>query len=150
MTSKNSSRVEVVPDPWRMLHEQLPDVLLLRQRIEEPGRYYDQHRVIVLRKGLRIEAERRYLWHEIVHALRRDRACIGFIGDKAERSVEREAARRAMPTAAVHHGLERAATWHDFCWHMKVPEPWVRFRLAIAHPAEKASFACAARWEESA
>lgn len=147
---KNSSGGRVVPDPWRLLHEHLPDVVLLRRPIAEPGRYYDEQRAIVLRKGLSLEAERRYLWHEIVHAIRRDRACAGFLGDKVERSVEREAARRAMPASAVRHGLERAATWHDFCWHMKVPEQWVRFRVSIAHPAERAIFARAAGWEESA
>lgn len=140
-----------VPDPWKFLHLELPDVILHRARISEPGRYYDAHRAIVLRKGLRIEEERRYLWHEITHALRRDSRCEAeWLQGRVESSVEREAARRAMPTAAMKSALARSATWLDFVWHMKVPEEWVRFRVETAHPAEKALLHEAARWEEIA
>jgi hypothetical protein len=140
-------RGSVVPDPWRILHEQLPDVTLLREPIVEPGRYYDSPRAIVLRRGLSLEAERRYLWHELVHALRRDTHCeTGWLRERMERSVEREAARRAMPTESLAAGLEQSATWPDLVWHMKVPESWVRFRLAIAHPAERALLERACRW----
>lgn len=139
-----------VPDPWRFLALELPAVTLVRAAIPEPGRYYDAQQAIVLRKGLRIEEERRYLWHEVTHALRRDSRCESWLGAKVEASVEREAARRAMPTEAMRAGLERSATWLDFVWHMKVPEEWVRFRVDIAHPAEKAMLREAARWEEIA
>lgn len=135
-----------VPDPWQFLGERLPDVVLVRERIAEPGRYYDDHRVIVLRRGMRLEQERRYLWHEIVHAMRRDRRCDGWVAEKVERSVEREAMQRAMPFAAVEAQLARAATWHDFVWHMKVPEPWVVARVGIAHPAEVEKWERACRW----
>lgn len=148
MTGSNEPRV---PDPWAFLARELPDVRLLREPIAEPGRYYDTHRVIVLRKGMKLEAERRYLWHELVHATRRDERCGGWLKTKVEASVEREAAQRAMPFAALEHHLERASSWHDFVWHMKVPEEWVRFRLDIAHPAEKALLERAsARLEETA
>lgn len=139
-----------VPDPWKFLALELPDVTLVRARISEPGRYYDAHRAIVLRKGLRLEEERRYLWHEVVHALRRDSRCEGWLAAKVEASVEREAVRRAMPAAAMHAALDRAACWADFVWHMKVPEEWVRFRVEVAHPSEKAMLREAARWEEIA
>ena len=135
-----------VPDPWRVLADDLPDVVLLRERIAEPGRYYDEHRAIVLRAGLRIEEERRYLWHEVVHALRRDRRCEGWLADRMETSVEREAMHRAMPVDVVEHHLSRAATWHDFAWHMKVPEPWVEARIRAAHPAEVELWRRACRW----
>ena len=137
-----------VPDPWSFLAAELPDVVLIRERIKEPGRYYDDRRAIVLRKGLRIEAERRYMWHEIVHAIRRDESCHGWARHTMERSVEREAARRAMPLAALQAAVEQAATWHDIVWLMKVPEPWVRFRMEIAHPAERALLREARRWIE--
>ena len=135
-----------VPDPWEHLGEYLPDVVLVRERIAEPGRYYDEHRAIVLRRGLRIEQERRYLWHEIVHAVRRDRRCEGWLRAKVERSVEREAMQRAMPFVAVEAQLAQAATWQDFVWQMKVPEPWVVERLHIAHPAEVELWRRACRW----
>lgn len=53
---------------------------------------------------------------------------------------------RAMPTESLAAGLEQSATWPDLVWHMKVPESWVRFRLAIAHPAERALLERACRW----
>lgn len=148
MRSRGSS--SVVPDPWQVLARDLPDVALIRERIREPGRYYHEHRVIVLRKGLKIEEERRYLWHELTHALREDESCQGWAHHVMERSVEREAAQRAMPLSAMEASLSRAATWTDFVWDMKVPEPWVRFRVEIAHPAERALMREACRWAESA
>lgn len=141
----------LVPDPWRVLAG-MHDVVLLREAIPEPGRYYDAERAIVLRKSLSIEAERRYLWHELVHADRRDEACSGWVRGRMEQSVEREAARRAMPVESLEAAAHRADGWHDFCWHMKVPEPWVRFRLSVLHPAERALVERACRWvrEETA
>ena len=41
-----------VPDPWSFLAAELPDVVLIRERIKEPGRYYDDRRAIVLRLSL--------------------------------------------------------------------------------------------------
>jgi hypothetical protein len=142
--------VVAVPDPWRFLHEHLPDVQLLRVRIPEPGRYYDDARIVVLRRGLLLEEERRYLWHEIVHARRRDQSCQGWASASMERSVEREAAHRAMPLELLEHAIGVSVDWHDFSSRMKVPEAWVRFRLQIAHPAETAMLDRACRWEATA
>lgn len=69
-----------------------------------------------------------------------------WLREKNERSVEREAAQRAMPLAALESGMQRAATYRDFVWLMKVPEPWVKFRLEICHPAERAIINRACRW----
>jgi len=101
---------------------------------------------------LRIEDERRYLWHEIVHALRRDTLCgMDWLNSKVEASVEREAAQRAMPFPVLEGTLLAAHDFHDFADRLKVGEEWVRYRVAIAHPAEKALLERAAqRWEESA
>lgn len=144
----NSSgrRDRAVPDPWALLHDEMPDVVLLREPIAEPGRYYDQERAIVLRSGLSIEAERRYLWHELVHARRRDAACTGWVRERMERSVEREAARLAMPVQVMAEQASRCSSWHDFVWHMKVPESWVRFRFSVLHPAERAIVKGACWW----
>lgn len=144
--------VGVVPDPWAFLHERLPDVVLVRAPTPEPGRYYHRERVIMMRSGMRLDEERRYLWHEIVHALRGDETCAqDWLVRRMEDSVEREAARRAMPLSVMEEALQAAVDFHDFADRMKVPEEWVRFRVAIAHPAEKALLdRAAARWEESA
>ena len=131
------SKESAVPDPWAVLANDFPDVVLLRLPIEEPGRYYDDQRAIVLRESLTIEAERRYLWHELVHARRRDSRWEGWLRDRREQSVEREAARWAMPQGAIVAAMERSATWHDLVWHLKVPESWVLFRLERLHPAER-------------
>lgn len=140
-----SSDASEVPDPWALLG-QMRDVVLLRAPIPEPGRYYHARRAIVLRSGRPLEEERRSLWHELVHAERGDAACTGWARSDAERRVEREAARRAMPVEAMEHRLALAADWHDFVWHMKVPEWWVRFRLALALPAERARLDRACTW----
>lgn len=139
-----------VPDPWAFLLRELGDVNLIRARIAEPGRYYNAERVIVLRRGLLLEEERRYLWHEIVHALRRDERCTGWLKDKMERSVEREAARRAMPRDALVAAMEASVSWHDFAGRMKVPVEWVHYRMDISHPSEKGALDAARRWEETA
>jgi hypothetical protein len=150
--SSDASAVPAVPDPWALLG-QMRDVVLLRLPIAEPGRYYHGRRAIVLRSGRTLEEERRYLWHELVHAERGDTECTGWLRSASERRVDREAARRAMPLVAMERRLEVASDWHDFVWHMKVPEWWVRFRLAIAHPAERARLdrACSrSEWSGSA
>lgn len=90
----------------------------------------------MLRKGLLICEERRYLWHELVHADRRDLSCHNSA--KIEYSVDREAAHRAMPLASLEWGIARSREWHDLAECMKLPEEWVRFRMATLHPAERA------------
>lgn len=139
-----------VPDPWGFLAAELPDVHLIRAAIPERGRYYDAERVIVLRAGQRLDEERRYLWHEIVHALRRDTQCEGWARHATERSVEREAAQRAMPMSVLEEMMAKSVGWHDFADRLKVPEEWVRYRIDIAHPAERVIIDRARRWENTA
>ena len=134
-----------VPDPWAVLRE-MRDVVLVRQPIAEPGRYYHGRRAIVLRSGRSLEEERCSLWHELVHAERGDVECTGWAASAIERRVEREAARRAMPLDVMERRLSVASDWDDFVWHMKVPERWVRFRLTHAGPAERARLRRACRW----
>ncbi len=139
-----------VPDPWDVLASQHPDVVLITRPIPEPGRYYHAERAIILRRGMKIEEQRRYLWHELVHVGREDASCSGWARHTMERSVEREAARRAMPFSVLKAGIMGSAMWADLVWSMKVPEPWVRFRIEIAHPAERALLREACQWAESA
>lgn len=108
---------------------------LVRANIAEPGRYYDDERTIVIRKGLLICEERRYLWHELVHADRRDRACHG--GEAVERYVERVAVRRAIPTASLQWAAYQTETLHDLADLLKLPQPWVEFRWRTAPRWEK-------------
>ncbi|WP_224279061.1 hypothetical protein [Nocardioides lacusdianchii] len=108
---------------------------MIRLPIAEPGRYYHGRRAIVLRSGMLLEDERRYLWHELVHADRNDRACHGSIA--AEVSVEREAARRAMPMSSLLWAFQLEWQRHLVASLLKLPEEWVQFRLHAAHPAEK-------------
>lgn len=124
-----------MPNPWTALAAR-PDLVLIRAPIEEPARYYDAHRTIVVRAGLLLEEERRYLWHELVHADRRDQACHG--SEEVERSVERQAARWAMPTSSLLWAWRQAQAWDEFAGLLKIPEEWARFRVQIAHPAERA------------
>lgn len=125
------------------------DLILVRARIPELGRYYHQHRAIVVRSGLLLEQERRVLWHELTHHHRGDTSCSGWLAEKMEASVEREAARRAMPTSLLEHLLADAVDFDDLVWRCKVPAEWVRFRLDTAHPAERALFIEATRRNEA-
>lgn len=110
-------------------------MVLHRAPIAEPARYYDAERAIVVRRGLLLEEERRYLWHELVHADRRDRAC--HVDDRVEVSVEREAARRALPLPSLLWAFGRATSHEEVVDLLKLPAKWIQFRLDIAHPAER-------------
>lgn len=109
---------------------------MLRQPIEGPGRYYDDAETIVLRSGLLLEQERRYLWHELAHAERRDR--VGHTDAKVERLVERHAAENAMPWQSIQWAWNEATDLTEMASLLKLPEDWVHFRLMNLHPARKA------------
>jgi hypothetical protein len=111
------------------------DLVLQRSAIAEPARYYDSERAIVVRRGLLLADERRYLWHEIVHADRRDEAC--YTDQRVEASVDREAVRRAVPTSSLLWAGREAQNWPEMADLLKLPEHWVRWRVQIAHPAER-------------
>lgn len=126
-----------MPDPWKVLAG--TDLILHRAPIAEPGRYYHAQRAIVVRSGLLLREERAVLWHELVHARRGDERCaVDVLTGRQEASVDREAARWAMPWPVLAWGLDRAAHLHDLVDLMKVTEPLVRLRLVAAHPVEKA------------
>jgi hypothetical protein len=112
-----------------------PDIDLLRLPISEPGRYYHRTRSIVVRAGLTLVEERRYLWHELVHADRGDELCHASEG--SERRVDREAARRAMPLSSLLWAAPQVQTWAEFADLLKAPEDFLRLRWATAHPAER-------------
>lgn len=89
-----------------------------------------------MRSGLLLEEERRYLWHELTHADRRDTA--GHNNVAVERVVERRAAENAMPWESLLWAWETATDMEEMAGLLKLPEEWVRFRLACLHPARKA------------
>lgn len=123
-----------VPDPFVALAAR-PYLTLARLPIPEPGRYYDGHRAIVLRAGMLLEEQRRHLWHELVHADRRDQACHG--SQAVEASVEREAVRRAMPLGSLEWAMRLEWERHHVAGLLRLPEEWVQFRLTTAHPRER-------------
>lgn len=113
-----------------------PHLALIRAPIDKPGRYYDSASTIVMRSGLLVEQERRYLWHELGHADRRDTA--GHTDAKVERLVERQAAENAMPWVSVEWAWGEATDLSEMAGLLKLPEEWVWFRLKNLHPAQKA------------
>jgi hypothetical protein len=126
-----------VPDPWTVLAA-IPTLMLVRLAIPDRGRYYHEHRTIVVRKGLLLCEERAVLWHELVHADRGDTRCGGAVMDaRQELSVDREAARRAMPWPVLRWGIDTATCAYDLVERMKVDEQLVRTRLKSMHPAER-------------
>lgn len=100
---------------------------MVRAPIAEPGRYYAEHHTIVLRSGLLLEQERRYLWHEVIHSDRGDR--VGHTDAAVERLVEREAAERAMPWSSLWWAWEQSTDLTDVAGLLKLPEDWVWFRV---------------------
>lgn len=109
---------------------------MMRQPIADPGRYYDGSETIVLRTGMLIEQERRYLWHEIVHAERRDRS--GHTDAQVERLVERQAAERAMPWLSIERAWRLSQDMSEMAGLLKLPEEWVHFRIMHLAPEQKA------------
>lgn len=123
-----------VPSPWVALAARA-DLTLVRASISEPGRYYDGERAIVIRKGLLLCEERRHLWHELVHADRRDQAGHGC--REMERAVERAAVRIAIPTRSLQWAAYQTDTMTDLADLLKLPEDWVRFRWTSAPQWER-------------
>lgn len=108
----------------------------MRRPIDKPGRYYDEGRAIVMRRGLLLEEERRYLWHELEHADRHD--VVGHNDAEVERLVELRAAENAMPWGSLLWAWDQATDLTELAGLVKLPEDWVWFRLKNLHPAQKA------------
>lgn len=89
-----------------------------------------------MRKGLLVEEERRYLWHELVHADRRDRDW--HTDAEVERVVDRHAAENAMPWVSIEWAWHEATDLPEMAGLLKLPEDWVYQRLMSLHPARKA------------
>lgn len=107
--------------------------------IPERGRYYHEHRTIVLRRGLGLAEQRSVLWHELVHAERGDFRCQDpVLNARQEMSVDREAARRAMPWPVLRWAVDEASCQQDFVDRLKVDPALVQTRLDCLHPAERA------------
>lgn len=127
-----------VPDPWVLLAR--TDIVLVRWDIPEHGRYYHRERAIVVRRGLLLVEERAVLWHELVHARRGDeRCCLLHFHQQQERSVDREAARWAMPTGALLEALVGARSYVEVADTLKTTERLLTVRLDALHPAERAA-----------
>jgi hypothetical protein len=74
------------------------DVVLLRAAIPELGRYYDGPRAIVLREDLPRDQEQAVLWHESLHAQRRD---TGTISDEEHSELDRRAQQLAAAVSCA-------------------------------------------------
>lgn len=123
----------MIPDPWAELRR--TDIALIRWDIPELGRYYHRERVIVIRRGLLLVEERAVLWHELVHARRGDEVCT----PKTDASVDREAARRAMPTNDLVEAFRGARSYAEVADTLKTTVRLLRVRLETLHPAERAA-----------
>lgn len=128
-----------VPDPWAVLAR--TDLALWAEVVmPEEGRYYHRQRVIFLRKGLLVVEQRATLWHELVHARRGDNRChMTWFDDQQERSVDREAARRAMPITALLAAFTGARCYAEIADTLKTTERLLMVRLDALHPSERAA-----------
>lgn len=136
----------MVPDPWRVLAA--TDLVLCYAPMPEAGRYYDRQRVVMLRTGMLVVEQRATLWHELVHARRRDTACL--LG-KAHGSVDREAARWAMPLDALVEAWRGDPCDAEVADRLKTTEALLRVRMGALHPAELGHLSrCLAAREDAA
>lgn len=130
-----------VPDPWEELAK--TNIMLARLPIPELGRYYSRRRAIVVRAGLLLVEERAVLWHELVHALRRDSRCLtdGVVGLRIEASCDLEAARRALPIEDVASVMRWADSDSEAADALKTTPELLGIRLSKLHPSERALLA---------
>lgn len=122
----------MVPNPWSVLAR--TDLVLCHAPMPEAGRYYDRQRVVMLRSGMLLVEQRAALWHELVHARRRDTACL--LG-KAHGSVDREAARWSMPLADLAEAWRGDPCPSEVADRLKTTEALLRVRMDALHPAER-------------
>lgn len=123
----------LVPSPWVALASRA-DLMLLRERCDDPARYYHHDRAIVVDRGLLIEEERWHLWHEVVHSDAGDEAW--HTDARRERAVDREAARRAMPITTLEWAFATGDSWSSAAALLKLPEERVRWYVEeVLHPA---------------
>ena len=116
-------------NPWEELRDTWPHVMLhhgTKIGVGDTLAYTDGSENIWILEGLTIAERRCTLTHELIHLERRD---AGHQGDKVERLVEREAARRLIPfdnllEADWGQSLEKIA---DDLW---VDEATLEVRLA--------------------
>lgn len=139
-----------VPDPWQVLS--LTDLLLATVSMPEAGRYYHRQRVVMLRTGLLLVEQRAVLWHELVHARRGDAGCgMDWYTSKEEVSVDREAARWAIPLGALAEALRGDPFPAESADRLMTTEALLRIRLDALHPAERGHLRrCAAAREDAA
>lgn len=129
----------MVPDPWAVLAE--TDLALCADVVmPEMGRYYHRQRVIFLRRGLLVVEQRATLWHELVHARRGDTGCSeAYFDAKQEISVDREAARWAMPTADLLEAFQAVRSYAEVADTLKTTDRLLKVRLRSLHPSERAA-----------
>lgn len=126
-------------DPWTVLREDHPGLVLVRAPIGSRGRFYAGKQGIVVRDDLLLVEERAALWHEIVHARRRDTRCDGLDLLRMEKSCRREAARLSIEINDLADTLLWARDVHEVADHLKTIAEYVVIRLdpRNLHPAER-------------
>ena len=90
----------------------------------------------MLREGMDRATERAVLWHELVHAERGDAECLS---EGEEASVDREAARWALPLDSVLAAVAVTCNYVTTAWVLEIDPDMLVLRLQTMHPSEKAA-----------
>lgn len=123
-------------NPWRVLRS-IPDLTLVRAPMRDRGRYYDEHRAIVLDPRLSSAEARSTLMHELIHAERGDQPCATILLEaRQETRVDREAARRLISLEALAEALLWACDDVELADELWVDVATVRARREGLTPAE--------------
>ncbi|WP_092808103.1 ImmA/IrrE family metallo-endopeptidase [Klenkia marina] len=137
-------------DPWADLAGRAD--LTLSWRHQKPcGQYFHHDRVIALRRGLTGAQARSTLAHELVHAERGDVGLSDAALDaRQELIVQREAARRLIPLAALADAVRWTCHPAEAAELLHVDRGTLRTRLAMLTEAEKLVLDAAAGEHEAA
>jgi Zn-dependent peptidase ImmA (M78 family) len=127
----------VTYDPWRVLRDRLPDVVVGVVRLPRGRGWWMRGQRVILLDDRLTQAERRAVCaHEVEHALSDDDGCT--CGPKAERRVRLLAARKLIPLDALVEALRWSRDESELADELWVDVDTVRTRLAGLTPAEQA------------
>jgi hypothetical protein len=118
----------------------MPWLTVVRAPLRERGRYYPEHRAILVRHGLRGPQYDATVAHEALHAVRGDEPCVdGACEARQEARCDQEVARLLIDL----HDLADAAAAYGNDGHLLADELGVEYevlatRVRHLHPSERA------------
>lgn len=129
-----------LPAPLERALQAMPWLSIDRAPMGERGRYYQQHRAILTRHGLRGPAYFTALAHEIIHAQRGDAPCCSpELEARQEAIVNRDTARLLIDIRDLAEAAAAlAGDPHAIADELGVTYEMIALRVKHLHPSERA------------